>query len=450
MRRRTSQTTPSDLGAEVARAYSQSVLLPYQLRWIQDRTRYRSWCASRQVGKSFGISLDADFGGLEGRNQILVAASQRQSYSLIRKSVQHLRALERSLDEAFRKRLGRAGPRLIDGNPSKSEIVLVNGARLMAFPAAPDTIRGETGDVWIDEAALIQHDEELFRAVFPMATRGGYRVSLVSTPFGDSGLFHRIHAGDSDRWSRHLTTVHDAMAQGLDIDWPAIQEAVGDPDAISQEYECHFLSDALAYFPSDLIRRCTYDDETVKLPVGTHYAGADIGRKHDRTTFYPLTMTAGEVRYVLPGKTLHKMPFDEQEEILAGEMHRLGVRRACVDSTGLGAHIAENLARRNSGVEGVTFTAAVKEQLVTTVRKLLEQGKLKLPASDRDLLRDFGMIRRFVTAANNVRFDAERSDKGHADRFWAVALAVHATPNERQTFEYESGGESVFGSGGIW
>jgi len=448
MQQTTSQT-PASVGAEVARAYSRSVLLPYQLQWIQDRTRYRSWCASRQVGKSFGVSLDADFGGLEGRNQILVAASQRQSYSLILKAVQHLRALETALDLGFRRRLSRAGPKLVEGNPTKSEIVLVNGARIMAFPAAPDTIRGETGDVWIDEAGLVQHDEELFRAVFPMATRGGYRVSLVSTPFGDSGLFHRIHCGDSTRWSRHTTTVHDAMRQGLSVDWPAIQEAVGDPDAIAQEYECQFLSDALAYFPSDLIRRCTYDDETETVPPGSCYAGADIGRKKDRTTLYPLTMAASDVRYVLPGQVLHRMPFDEQEQIISGTLTRLRVRRSCVDATGLGAHIAENLQRRNGGVEPVVFTASIKEQLVTTVRKLMEQGKLRLPASDRDLLRDFGMIRRFVSAANNVRFDAEHSATGHADRFWAVALAVHASPGQTQRIEYEAVGESIF-NGSVW
>jgi hypothetical protein len=31
-----------------------------------------------------------------------------------------------------------------------------------------------------------------------------------------------------------------------------------------------------------------------------------------------------------------------------------------------------------------------------------------------------------VTAANNVRLDADRDEHGHADRFWALALASHA------------------------
>jgi phage FluMu gp28-like protein len=35
-------------------------------------------------------------------------------------------------------------------------------------------------------------------------------------------------------------------------------------------------------------------------------------------------------------------------------------------------------------------------------------------------------IRRVVTTANNVRFDADRTEQGHADRFWALSLALHA------------------------
>ena len=31
-----------------------------------------------------------------------------------------------------------------------------------------------------------------------------------------------------------------------------------------------------------------------------------------------------------------------------------------------------------------------------------------------------------MTAAGNIRFSADRSENGHSDRFWALALALHA------------------------
>ena len=35
-------------------------------------------------------------------------------------------------------------------------------------------------------------------------------------------------------------------------------------------------------------------------------------------------------------------------------------------------------------------------------------------------------MRKIVTAANNIRLDADRDEHGHAGRFRALALAVHA------------------------
>jgi hypothetical protein len=40
-----------------------------------------------------------------------------------------------------------------------------------------------------------------------------------------------------------------------------------------------------------------------------------------------------------------------------------------------------------------------------------------------------------------MRYDAERTDAGHADEFWALALAVHASPGEQA----QRGGRVSFG-----
>ena len=431
---RSRSETPAALGAEIARAYTGRILLPYQRRWLQDRSRFRIGLWARQAGKSFSVGLDAALGALAGRDQLLIAASQRQSLELIRKASAHLQALQQALGAGFRQRLQIRAPQLVR-SPGKTEICLANKARIIALPGNPATVRGPTGDVSFDEAALAAHDEELWRAVLPMATRGDWRLSVVSTPFGDQGLFHRLWFSETGRWSRHKVTIHDAMAQGLRIDWPALQDALGDPDAISQEYECVFLSDALRYFSSDLIKSASYDPGEWREPTGTvRYAGIDIGRRRDRTTYYEIAVTPAGGRYILPGETLDRVPFDEQEERLLGLLRRGGVKRVAIDQGGLGMHLAENIARRfEGGTEPVTFTASVKESMVTELRKQLEQGRLHVPVDDRRLLRAFGAIRRLVTAANNVRFDAERDEAGHADEFWAAALALHAAPRKRRS-----------------
>ena len=42
---------------------------------------------------------------------------------------------------------------------------------------------------------------------------------------------------------------------------------------------------------------------------------------------------------------------------------------------------------------------------------------------DRDLVAQIHAIKRRVLPSGKVSFDAERNARGHADRFWAVALA---------------------------
>ncbi len=422
------QTDAARVGATLARVYMAQVLLPYQRRWILDRSRYKVACWSRQSGKSFAEGLSAVLGALGGRNQLLIAASQRQSFEVMERVGLHLRGLQAALDYGF-KILGRAAPRLVDGRPGKAETRLTTGAKILALPASPETVRGFSGDLHLDEAAVVSRDEELWRAIFPIATRGGYRVSVTSTPFGDQGLFHRLWTSDGDRWSKHLVTIDDAISQGLVIDWPAIQEAIGDPDAIAQEYRCEFLSDALKYFPSDLVRSCLYDD-SMKIHGAkvVSYGGFDIGRHKDLTAWCRLEMDQRDIRWVVPGFTMEKTKYGVQEKRLGDEIIAQGVRKTCGDRSGIGDHLCENLSRAPWGVIGKSMSMPFKEELCTTVKKLMQQGTLKIPMGWPALVRSMGMIRRSVTTQNNLIFDSERNKHGHADEFWAMALAVHAAP----------------------
>jgi phage FluMu gp28-like protein len=58
--------------------------------------------------------------------------------------------------------------------------------------------------------------------------------------------------------------------------------------------------------------------------------------------------------------------------------------------------------------------------------RLFQDRLVRVPA-DPDVREDLHKVRKVVTASNHVRLEADRDDKtGHADRFWALALACHA------------------------
>jgi phage FluMu gp28-like protein len=59
------------------------------------------------------------------------------------------------------------------------------------------------------------------------------------------------------------------------------------------------------------------------------------------------------------------------------------------------------------------------------MRASCEDRSSRIP-DDPATVSDFRAIRKETTAAGNIRFTAERTEGGHADRFWAAALAKHA------------------------
>ena len=128
-------------------------------------------------------------------------------------------------------------------------------------------------------------------------------------------------------------------------------------------------------------------------------------------------------------RTFTNTPFAEQlafaRELLSllREDGRPLVRRAAIDATGMGAPLAEALAREFSPrVEPVVFTPAVKEDLAFRTKRRME-ARLSLLPDTREIRQAFSAVKKIVTPSGNLRFDAERTDAGHADEFWAKALA---------------------------
>jgi phage FluMu gp28-like protein len=114
------------------------------------------------------------------------------------------------------------------------------------------------------------------------------------------------------------------------------------------------------------------------------------------------------------------------------------IRRCALDASGLGLMLAEELqARWGARVEPVVFTAAVKEELAVRVKRLLEERRLLLPY-DPVIRASLAAVKRYVTPAGNIRFDADRTDASHADHFWALALALAAADDSGPTTEFLS------------
>jgi len=399
-------------------------LLPYQRADVESDARFRWCCWARQTGKSFTKSLRRILRGLHRRrNQIFLSASERQSRELMQKARQHCQTLQiaaRQCRSTF-----------LDGVAFKQlEIELPGGVRIIGLPANPDTVRGFTGDVFLDEFAMHADDRDIWASIFPTLLRGDGELDIASTPKGKSNLFYELSR--NPRFECHTVTLPDAVAQGLKLDIDEIRASMSDDRLYRQEFLCEFLDESTAFMTYDQIAACedptldkdTPPDEVAHLP--DLVAGVDIGRKHDLTVIWVLQRDADRLvtRAVYE---LDNLPFRRQYDRLTELLKMPNLHHCCIDAGGVGMQLAE-AAVEDFGphrVEPVAFTNAVKNELAANLRIAVEERRIRIPV-DPTIRNDWHSVQRSILAGGAVRYDAARSAAGHADRFWAAALAVRA------------------------
>ena len=299
----------------------------------------------------------------------------------------------------------------------------------------------------LDEFAFHNNPEELWKAARPCVT-WGYPLRILSTHNGQNCLYYKfldqVQKGKLN-WSHHKTPIQLAVAEGLvdriyqrdtteqeRQDWMKNEkDNCFDEYTWLQEYCCVAVDEASAFLPYDLISTCELDD--VLKPISEIkndiYVGMDIGRKKDLTVIWVLEQMEN-IFYTRSVIELHKMPFHKQEEILSDVLSCKKFRRCCPDSTGIGMQLSEN-AQIKFGkyrVEPIMFTNRIKEELAYALRTHFEDRTIFIPKK-HEIREDLHSVRRITTTANNIRFDADHSENGHADRFWALALALHAAGN---------------------
>ena len=240
-----------------------SPLLPYQREWLRDRRKKKIWLASRQIGKSFTLALEAIGEGLERKcNNMILSASERQSREVMEKVAIHIKAIE----------LVRGGKLTSGREPGKEEVELFNGSRILSLPSSPDTVRGFSGNVFLDEFAFHKDATEVWSAMYPSITRGAL-VSIASTPFGKFNLFHDLFMADG--FSKHKVDIYEAVRQGLKgldgkpIDIEAIKRDMtisGDEARWRQEYLCSFESSAVGAYFDYLMTQAENEGRITEVP----------------------------------------------------------------------------------------------------------------------------------------------------------------------------------------
>jgi phage FluMu gp28-like protein len=424
-------------------------LLRYQQEDVESNARFRWSCWSRQTGKSFTKSLRRLLRGLKRRRtQVFLSAGERQARELMNKARQHCQVLQVAaelLDDRF-----------FAGTSFKQlEIRLPGDVRIVGLPANPQTSRGFTGDVFLDEFAMHPDDREIWSAMFPTLLRGDGELDVASTPKGCQNVFAKLR--ENEQFTHSTVTLPEAIAQGLDVNLEEVRRSMGDEELFRQEFLCEFLDESTAYLTYEQIAACEEPALEKDRPVGELardgedlYAGVDLGRRRDLTVIWVLGR-CGDVLRTRHVAELQGATFRDQYARVREVLRLPGLRRCCFDASGLGMQLAES-AQEDFGchrVEALTFTAGLKEQLAGRLRIAVEDRTIRIPV-DESIRNDWHSVERTVGVSGQFRFQASRREGHHADRFWAAALAVHAADTAPGRVEMMRVRPSQYARRGLW
>ena len=415
--------------------------LPYQMRWLNDNSKVKIWEKSRRIGATYVQSYE-DVRDCVKRIVPAVWFSSADE-SAAREYIDYCKQWATLFNIAAKD----LGEQVLDKEKDIKAYVIQfsNGTKIHALSSNPKGFRSKGGKVVLDEFAFHNNPAELWKAARPCIT-WGYPLRILSTHNGQSCLYYKfldqVERGKL-KWSHHKTPIQLAVAEGLvdkifgrkttkaeQEEWlEEERKNCFDEYTWLQEYCCVAIDEACAFLPYELITPCEMTDvlkslETIK---GDLYVGVDIGRRKDLTVIWCLERFENS-KYTRKVKVLEKTPFHIQYEIISAILMHPKLRRCCIDSTGIGMQLAET-AQKDFGkyrVETVMFTNKSKEEMAYNLRTNFEDKSVFIP-NDHDIREDLHSIRRIATKAGNIRFDADSSEvNGHADRFWALALALIA------------------------
>lgn len=441
---------PAALKSEIRNLDAAPYFLPYQERWIADDAPFKLYEKSRRIGATYATSY-----------RCVQKCLRRQGFTQWVSSRDLLTAKEFITDYVARwcrlakiAATGLAGetPALLDPDRDIKAFVAefpLTGSRIVSLSSTPAAFAGKGGDVLLDEVDLHADPGALVDMAMPCTMWGGQleAVSAYAVDGSPASVFSRLcadaKAANPMRASFHRTTLLDAVDQGL---VEAIVAATGKAQtreeflatirakcrtesAWQSQYMCNPQDDGGALLPYALIAACEADAAALQAhrdPNAAAYLGIDVGRKHDLTVMW-LLRRVGDVLWTDQVRVFEKTLFRVQLDAAAELIRANRVARICIDSTGIGAMLAEELQLRfgEYTVEQVQFTAPVKIDLGMPLLQAFQDRAVRIPA-DSAIREDLHKIRKTVTAANNIRLEAESDEAGHADRFWSLALAVHA------------------------
>ena len=398
----------------------------YQRKLFADKARLIVVVKSRQIGMSEAAAALAVSEAMSTAKRAvwILSVNLASGKEVIRKCLQWCRVFV-ACDA------GGALPTIV--RETTEGLELSNGSRITVLPCSARAVRGKTGTVIWDEAAHAQGDEEIYTAIAPViASNPHLRMILISTAFGDRGVFYRAFHGKLDttnlKWSKHRIDVHDAVADGFPSSVLDLRGSYTE-DQWGQEFLCAFNSQRDRFYTVNLIKKCYAIelDPDMERVINQRVISIDVASKSD-TSVAVIVDEDGDQNFhihspVVLSESSNRRTYPQQFDMLVdiiGEGEDFDW--IVIDANGVGAGLAAFL-RERYGSKVVEFipSASWKSKYIPGLKYDMEAGNVEIEPVGV-LTTAFNAVKEIRTANNVVVFRAPRDDSGHADGFSASLM----------------------------
>ncbi|MGA2973209.1 MAG: terminase family protein [Candidatus Bathyarchaeia archaeon] len=406
-----------------ARNFLNFEAFPYQEEFLRDESPLIAACCGRQVGKTTLAAIKALHFALS-RNMVrilIVSAGLRQSIILF--------------DKILHKTETSIPAKALMTYKSRTTLRFTNGSEIVALPCGREgsTLRGQTADmVILDEANFIPRIviDSVIRPT--MITRPNSRLIMISTPWVRDHPFYEA-LSKPELGFKAYTWPSSISPLITPAKLERERKTIGEYD-FNREYNAVFIDDEFSYLPSNLVLSCTDDYELDGEPRpgnrlrGEYIIGIDFGKHADHSAIAVLEKVGDGVRLVY----LNELPLETSYTSVIGTVRRLNeaysFAAGCLDKTGVGEGPYEEIKQFMRGMEGVTLTAQVKEDLMGKLKLALEQGRLTLPRDNPQLLVQMTAQQCEPTKSGTLKFSHPTGT--HDDQLWSLALATYASQQQ--------------------
>jgi phage FluMu gp28-like protein len=411
---------------EFAKTFLNFQPYPYQEKFLRDNSTLIVACCGRQVGKTTLAAIVALHFALANNHVriLIVSAGLRQSIILFDKI---LRMTEISIPA-----------KALMTYQSRTIIRFTNGSEIVALPCGREglTLRGQTADmVILDEANFIPRIviDSVVRPM--MITRPRARLIMISTPWMRDHPFYEALSKPELGFKNYTwpSTMNPSITkEKLELE----KSTIGD-FAFNREYNAVFMDDQFSFLPSALVLGCTDDEYELNGDPqqdakyrGQFLIGIDFGKHTDHSAIAILEKVDDCLRLAY----LKELPLETSYTAVIGTVRRLNEAYAfaggCLDKTGVGEGPYEEIRQFVRGMEGVTLTAQMKEDIMGKLKLTLEQGRLTLPRDNPQLLIQMTAQQCETTKSGTLKFSHPSGT--HDDQFWSLALAIYASQQQTQ------------------